>query len=132
MFHLALTLGREKNVPKAIVAMVRVVEATAKENGVEEALWMTLGISDGKNLWGLRYDSDGSGPTLYISPSIEEINRVSPQVAKKPGAFVAASFPSRSVTTRTVGNRFPRTRRFSSVRRALALVISTSKSESLG
>ena len=89
MFHLALTLGLEKDVPAAIAAMVRVVEATAKENGVEEALWMTLGISDGKKLWGFRYGSDGKGPTLYISPSMEELHRVNPQMAKKVGRFAA-------------------------------------------
>ena len=48
MFHLALTFGLEKDVPAAIAKMVRVVEATAKEKGVDPALWMTLAISDGK------------------------------------------------------------------------------------
>lgn len=89
MFHLALTFGLEKDVPKAIAAMVREVEATAKEKGMEAALWMTLAISDGKNLWGFRYGSDGKGPTLYISPGMEEINRVNPEMGRKLGRFAA-------------------------------------------
>jgi glutamine amidotransferase len=89
MFHLALTLGLEEDVPSAIAAMVREVEATAKENGVNEALWMTLGISDGRNLWGFRYGSDEKGPTLYISPGMEEINRINPEIARKLGRFAA-------------------------------------------
>lgn len=89
MFHLALTLGLEKDVPGAIAAMVRTVEAEAKAHGVEEALWMTLGISDGKNLWGFRYGSDGKGPTLYLSPGMDEFNRLNPEMAKKLGRFAA-------------------------------------------
>ena len=50
---------------------------------------MTLGISDGKNLWGFRYGSDGKGPTLYISPDMEEFNRLNPEMAKKLGRFAA-------------------------------------------
>lgn len=89
MFHLALTLGLEEDVPAAIAAMVRLVEATAKENGVDEALWMTLAISNGKNLWGFRYGSDGKGPTLYISPGMDEIKQLNPEIAKKVGRFAA-------------------------------------------
>jgi glutamine amidotransferase len=89
MFHLALTFGLEKDVPKAIAAMVREVEATAQEKEVGEALWMTLAVSDGKNLWGFRYGSDDKGPTLYISPGMEEINRVNPEMARKLGRFAA-------------------------------------------
>lgn len=89
MFHLALTFGLEKDVLSAITQMVHVVESTAKENGVNEALWMTLGISDGINLWGFRYGSDGKGPSLYISPGIEELSRLNPEAKNKFGDFAA-------------------------------------------
>ena len=75
MFHLALSLGLEDDVPSAIAEMVRLVEATGKENGIAESIWMTLGISDGKNLWGFRYGSNGQGPTLYVSPDIRELKK---------------------------------------------------------
>jgi glutamine amidotransferase len=80
MFHLALTYGLEQNVPAAIRKMVDVVETTAKEHGIDAALWMTLGISDGDNFWGFRYGSDGRCPTLYISPTIEDLNIVNPDI----------------------------------------------------
>jgi glutamine amidotransferase len=89
MFHLALTLGLEQDVPMAIEEMVRLVETTAAKRGVSESLWMTLGISDGKNLWGFRYGSNGKGPTLYISPSIEELRMLNPEAAEKVGEFAA-------------------------------------------
>jgi glutamine amidotransferase len=89
MFHLALTLGLENDVPSAVAKMVRVVEATGKEKGIAESLWMTLGISDGKSLWGFRYGSNGLGPTLYSSPDIEELNRLNPDIRGKVGNFAA-------------------------------------------
>jgi glutamine amidotransferase len=87
MFHLALSFGLEKDVPAAIAEMVRVIEATGKENGVAESLWMTLGISDGKNFWGFRYGSNGIGPTLYTSPDLAELTRLNPDLKGKFGDF---------------------------------------------
>lgn len=89
MFHLALTYGLETDTVGAISKMVRVVEATAKKQGVEEAVWMTLGISDGKTLWGFRYGSNGKGPTLYISPSVEELKQLNPAIERKLGDFAS-------------------------------------------
>jgi glutamine amidotransferase len=88
MFHLALTYGLEKDVPSAISKMVEVVEKTAKkEYGIDAAVWMTLGISDGHTLWGFRYGSDGRCPTLYISPSIEDLMMVNPDIDGRFGDF---------------------------------------------
>ncbi|MBK6538495.1 MAG: hypothetical protein IPG09_12235 [Ignavibacteria bacterium] len=50
---------------------------------------MTLAISDGKSLWGFRYGTNGKGPSLYISPSIEELTRLNPHVEDKFGDFAA-------------------------------------------
>lgn len=87
MFHLALSFGLKKDVPAAIAEMVRVVEATGKENGVAESLRMTLGISDGKGFWGFRYGSNGIGPTLYTSPDLAELRRLNPDLKGKFGDF---------------------------------------------
>jgi glutamine amidotransferase len=89
MFHLALTFGLEQDVPAAIAEMVRVVEATGKEKGLAECLWMTLGISDGHSLWGFRYGSNGKGPTLYVSPDLAELTRLNPKIDGKLGDFAA-------------------------------------------
>jgi predicted glutamine amidotransferase len=89
MFHLALTFGLEQDVPFAIKEMVKIVEAEGKEHGLAESLWMTICISDGESLWGFRYGSDGNGPTLYISPSLEELKLLNPDLEGKFGDFVA-------------------------------------------
>ncbi len=60
--------------------MVRNVERVGREAGLGKSLWMTLGISDGKNLWGFRYGSDGKGPSLYVSPGIGELAKLNPEV----------------------------------------------------
>jgi glutamine amidotransferase len=87
MFHLALTLGLEENVPKAIAEMVKVVEQTARDKNVEPGIWMTLGISDGKSLWGFRYGTDGRCPTLYCSPSLDELLLLNPDIDGRFGDF---------------------------------------------
>jgi len=80
MFHLALSFGLEKDVPSAIAQMTGFVERVARKHGVAESVWMTLGISDGKTIWGFRYGSNGAGPELYYSPDVEELIRVNPLV----------------------------------------------------
>lgn len=78
MFHLALTFGLEHDVPGAVAEMVRNVERVGKEAGLDKSIWMTLGISDGRGLWGFRYGSDGRGPSLYVSPGMEELAKLNP------------------------------------------------------
>lgn len=87
MFYLALTLGLEDDVPGAIAEMVKLIKSEGKKAGVSGDLWMTLAVSNGKNLWGFRYGSDGKGPSLYISPSIEELTLLNPRTEGMFGDF---------------------------------------------
>lgn len=89
MFHLALTYGLEEDVNGAIARMVHEIEETGKRHGIEQSLWMTLGITNGENLWAFRYGSDGKGPSLYISPDLEEIARLNPELEGHFGDFAA-------------------------------------------
>ncbi|MCU0388335.1 MAG: class II glutamine amidotransferase [Chitinophagaceae bacterium] len=87
MFHLALTFGLENDVNDAISLMVQEVETTARKHGIAQCLWMTLAISDGNNLWAFRYGSNGKGPTLYISPDIDELVKLNPELKGHFGDF---------------------------------------------
>ncbi len=80
MFHLALTFGLEEDPLQAVSRMAGFVEATAKKYNVPESLWMTLGITDGKTLYGFRYASDRAAPTLYYSPSAKELYKLNPAI----------------------------------------------------
>jgi glutamine amidotransferase len=87
MFHLALTYGLENDVNTAIARMAKDVEETAREKGIEESLWMTLAISNGKDMWAFRYGSNGKGPSLYISPDIDELVKLNPDLKGYFGDF---------------------------------------------
>jgi glutamine amidotransferase len=71
MFFLALTFGLEDDPIAGVERMAGFVEHTARANGVDQSLWMTLGFTDGNTLYAVRYASDGDAPTLFhpTSPS---------------------------------------------------------------
>ena len=87
LFHLALTFGLENDPLGALERMAGCVESIAAENGTEESLWMTLGISDGRSVWAVRYASDGEAPTLYYSKTVEDLLDLGldPQVGERLG-----------------------------------------------
>ena len=78
MFHLALSFGLEDDAPRALALMTGFVEKVARVHGVETAVWMTLGVSDGETIYSVRYGSDGKAPTLFYSPDADEFSKVNP------------------------------------------------------
>jgi len=80
MFYLALTFGLESDPLGALARMAGFVEATGREKGVAESLWMTVGVSDGKSIWAVRYASDGDAPTLYHSREMEDVYKLQPHL----------------------------------------------------
>jgi glutamine amidotransferase len=90
MFHLAITFGLESNPHEALQRMAAFVERTARSHGVKEAIWMTLGISDGTSLYAVRYASGPDAPTLYHTPSHEEVHRINPGAADRLGKTARA------------------------------------------
>ena len=51
---------------------------------------MTLGVSDGQTLYGVRYASDGQAPSLYYSPAVEEVYRINPAIEGRLGSAARA------------------------------------------
>lgn len=100
MFHLALTFGLEEDAPGALMRMAGFIERTGKEKGVAESLWMTLGVTDGKTLYGVRYASDNAAPTLYQSISAKDIIEINPALEGK------LSASARGIVSEPLGN-FP-------------------------
>lgn len=85
MFHLAITFGLESDPHGALQRMAAFVEKTARSYGVEEAIWMTLGVTDGTSLYAVRYASGPDAPTLYHTPSTKELERINPRIAERFG-----------------------------------------------
>jgi glutamine amidotransferase len=82
MFYLALTLGLEADPIGALERMAGLVEATGRKVGVKECLWMTLGVTDGKSLYAVRYASDRHAPTLYHSRDLADVLKANPGMRK--------------------------------------------------
>jgi glutamine amidotransferase len=82
MFYLTLTFGLEKDPVGAVAKMVGLVEKVGKTHGVDDAITMTLAISDGKKLWFFRYASKGTPGTLFYSTDIRELRKLYPDVPR--------------------------------------------------
>ena len=83
MFYLALTFGLESDPLAVLARMAGFVEQAGRSKGIPEALWMTLGVSDGTRLYAVRYASDGAAPTLYYSRDLEGVYRVASGPARQ-------------------------------------------------
>lgn len=96
MFHLALTLGLERDPPGALARMAGLIESEARARGIDESVWMTVCATDGTALHAVRYASDGRAPTLYHSRDMAEVVRIMPDLAGKlsPDARFIASEPT--------------------------------------
>jgi glutamine amidotransferase len=80
MFYLALSLGLEKDPLGALARMVGLVERIGRKHGVEQSMWMTIGLSDGDSIWAVRYASDGDAPTLYHSRDVDDLIALNPKI----------------------------------------------------
>lgn len=122
MFHLALSFGLENDPPGALMRMAGFIERTGKEKGVAESLWMTLGVSDGKTLYGVRYASDNAAPTLYHSVDPRDMIEINPALQGK------ISNTARGLVSEPIG-AFPKM--WKEVPQATLLIIRDGKLESM-
>jgi glutamine amidotransferase len=95
MFYLALSFGMDKDVQSGLERMAGFIEEVCSEHGIESALQMSLGISDGQNIWAVRYSSEGRSRSLYYSDSMEKVQKVVPALIDRfePHARAVASEP---------------------------------------
>jgi len=82
MFNLALTYGLRDEPLAALERMTGFIEETGRRKGVEMPVQMTLGLSDGKRLCGVRYSSEHQSRTLYHSASMAALQRINPDLER--------------------------------------------------
>jgi len=82
MFMLALTFGMTGEVKTGLERMAGFIEALAAEHDVDEAVQMTLGISDGQSLFAVRYSTSGNSRSLYHSASREGTKDIAPDAGR--------------------------------------------------
>jgi len=98
MLYLAMTFGLEQDPIGGVERMAGFVEKVAREHGVAPALWMTLGYSDGKDLFAVRYASDGDAPTLFHTNDAEHLYRLNKTLRGQ------STEPIRLVVSEPIGN----------------------------
>jgi glutamine amidotransferase len=77
-FFLALTLGLEDDPPGAVERAVGVIEETGMRHGVEHPIQMTVATSNGDEVWGFRYSSEGVSRSLFFSTDVATLRRQYP------------------------------------------------------
>jgi len=82
MFHLALTFGLEEDPVGGLERMAGLVESVASAAGIEGALQMTIGLTDGETLTAVRYASSGTANSLFISSDVGSVRQLYPEVGR--------------------------------------------------
>ena len=78
VFGLALTFGLQEDPIPALERTVGFIEATAAEHGVTPMVQGTFGVSDGHNLWAVRYASEGRARSLFASADVDAVRTLYP------------------------------------------------------
>ena len=78
LFFLALTFGLEDDPPTAVARAVGLVEATAREHGIDDPVQMTVATTDGAVTWAFRYASAGTPRSLFHSTDISTLRHQYP------------------------------------------------------
>jgi predicted glutamine amidotransferase len=79
VFRLALTLGLKDDPIGALERTVGLIEQTAADHGVADAVMGTFATSDGESLWAVRYSTTGVPRTLFASNDVETIRNLHPE-----------------------------------------------------
>ncbi len=82
MFLLALSYGMDGDVKAGLERMAGLIEHIAESRGVENALQMTLGISDGDSLYAVRYSTEGRSRSLFHSASRDATMEIAPDAGR--------------------------------------------------
>jgi glutamine amidotransferase len=80
MFYLALTFGLENDPIGAIARMAHLVERVGSDHDIASPLGMTLGISDGRRIYAIRYATDGNPRTLFHSKDMRALKELNPKI----------------------------------------------------
>ena len=79
-FFLALTFGLEQDPPSAVERAVGFIEQVCGSHHIEQAMRMSVAVSDGDSIWAFRYSSEGVPPSLYYSTKVETLQKQYPEM----------------------------------------------------
>lgn len=99
-FFLALTFGLGTDVPGSVERAVGLIEKLAQERGIEQPMRMSVAVSDGRTIWGFRYSTEGTPPSLYYSTKVETLRAQHPDMP----VFQTLSDESRLIVSEPLGD----------------------------
>jgi glutamine amidotransferase len=79
MLYLALTFGLENDPLGGLARMAGFIEEVGNAHGIQFPVQMTLGVSDGKKLYGVRYSSERRTRTLFVSRGVRHLRELYPE-----------------------------------------------------
>jgi predicted glutamine amidotransferase len=78
VFYLAMTFGLKEDPIGALERTIGLIEATARERGVDDPVQGSFGVSDGTSLWAVRYATAGDARSLFASADVEAVKHLHP------------------------------------------------------
>jgi predicted glutamine amidotransferase len=99
-FFLALTLGLERDPPLAMSRAVQSIEQACRGEGIEEAIRMSVAVTDGEKIWAFRYATVGEPPSLYYSTRVGTLREHYPEIP----FFQTLSEESRLIVSEPLGD----------------------------
>lgn len=78
LLALAVTYGLEQDPLGALERAIGVIESAAHRHGIERAVQASIGLSDGERLWAVRYATDATPPSLFVSADADALCRLHP------------------------------------------------------
>lgn len=79
LFHLALTFGLEQDPVGALERMAGFVESRARAQKIDQPLQMTVGVTDGEQLYAARYASGPVVNSLFVSEDAASVRLLYPE-----------------------------------------------------
>ncbi len=99
MFKLAISFGLEDNPLVALERMAGFVEKTCADQGIDKALQLSVGVSDGQRLLAVRYSTEGRSRTQFHSTSMQALQEINPDLRRfSPDARAVVSEPLSDLT----------------------------------
>ena len=88
LFFLALTLGLQAKPKMAMERMVAHVERLRQDSGIAEPITLSAAVSNGRQLYAVRYSSNADSPTLYHSRHLNALRVIDGTYERLPDAAV--------------------------------------------
>lgn len=82
MFYLALTFGLEEEPLSGLERMVGFVEKVCNEQGIDNSIQLSIGLSDGERLLAVRYSTERRSRTLFHSTSMQALQEIKPDLKR--------------------------------------------------